>query len=222
MSGVRQITDAWRDNKTRLLIGVVSEFWRDLLRNIWEKPSLTADRTRSGKARARLACHLSDVFFRSVLICVLVPRPKFYPSLLIEPPGVEESWINPWGESAERCGCRHFTQRISITNARISAVEERELCELHSKHGVIPEYCDLNSLAMASLGRHFIILLALKCCQAGMFVMLPSTGKSHFLVFTRLADELTRRGHEVGWRQVKLTFILLNSWRKAEACHYTM
>ena len=66
------------------------------------------------------------------------------------------------------------------------------------EHGGITEYCELNSLVMASFGRHFIILLALKCCQAGMFVMLPSTGKSHFLVFTRLAEELTRRGHEVG------------------------
>lgn len=214
MSGVRQITDAWRDNKTRLLIGVVSEFWRDLLRNIWEKPSLTADRTRSGKARARLACHLSDVFFRSVLICVLVPSLPLPPDRASWSRGVLD-------QSVGRIRWAMWVQALH-TNARISAVEERELCELHSKHGVVPEYCELNSLAMASLGRHFIILLALKCCQAGMFVMLPSTGKSHFLVFTRLADELTRRGHEVGWRQVKLTFILLNSWRKAEACHYTM
>lgn len=50
---------------------------------------------------------------------------------------------------------------------------------------------------MAPLVLCFIILLALQCCHAGMFVMLPSTGKSHFLLFTRLAEELTQRGHKV-------------------------
>ena len=62
--------------------------------------------------------------------------------------------------------------------------------------------CELSSNVMASfrasLGLCFIILLALQCCHAGMFVMLPATGKSHFLLFTRLAEELTQRGHKVG------------------------
>ena len=73
---------------------------------------------------------------------------------------------------------------------------------------------------MASLGRSFIILLTLKCCQAGMFVLLPSIGKSHFLSFSRLAEELTRRGHKVGCQQLKLTFILLNAWEKTDLYHY--
>ena len=73
--------------------------------------------------------------------------------------------------------------------------------EYNSYHSY-PEYCELSSNVMASfrasLGLCFISLLALQCCHAGMFVMLPSTGKSHFLLFTRLAEELTQRGHKVG------------------------
>ena len=71
----------------------------------------------------------------------------------------------------------------------------------------------------ASLGLCFIILLALQCCHAGMFVMLPATGKSHFLLFTRLAEELTQRGHKVGLRQVKLyTFIIVFRYPAAGKC----
>ena len=60
-----------------------------------------------------------------------------------------------------------------------------------------------------ALGRHFVILLALKCCEAAVLLMFPSTGKSHFLVFTRVAEELAQRGHKVG--QVHIFFAMICS-----------
>ena len=37
----------------------------------------------------------------------------------------------------------------------------------------------------------------LGCSEGATIVMLPAIGKSHFLVFERLAEELTDRGYEV-------------------------
>ena len=52
-------------------------------------------------------------------------------------------------------------------------------------------------LKMSALLINLLLFSMLGCSEGATIVMLPAIGKSHFLVFERVAEELTDRGYEV-------------------------
>ena len=58
-------------------------------------------------------------------------------------------------------------------------------------------YSSIHGEKMSALLMILLLFSMLGCSEGDTIVMLPAIGKSHFLVFERVAEELTDRGYEV-------------------------
>lgn len=56
--------------------------------------------------------------------------------------------------------------------------------------------------------RALVCLAILSCCSAANFVMFPMFGRSHYMFYTKLGQELTERGHQVSKLIAEKLFIL--------------
>lgn len=101
---------------------------------------------------------------------------------------------------------KNISSRNLNTQTLLSLVPTTRLVVLWLSNCVTPtDFRDIRpSLAhslknekMSALLMILLLFSMLGCSEGATIVMLPAIGKSHFLVFERVAEELTDRGYEV-------------------------